>query len=221
MKKILLSLLVSGALLTGCSSTNKITEKKHSGFLSDYSILTPIKEDPGRLGYADPKAFWQQYHYIIIDKVVIITPDGNHQNSNKVLTIIADNYEKILKKKLAKKFHVVKKASSSTIRLQAAITGVFTSYDDLKGYQYIPIAAAFTGAKRASGSEQQRVRVMTELKLVDSINGQLLAQTMDLKSGKNKQDKGSKISLTEVIPILEGWAQEVVDNLERLKINVK
>ncbi len=52
MNKIIIGLIVSGALLTGCAS-NTVTDDKYSGFLSDYSILKPIKEDPGRLGYYD------------------------------------------------------------------------------------------------------------------------------------------------------------------------
>lgn len=216
MKNLMIGLLVSGAILTGCAS-NIVTEDKYSGFLSDYSILKPVKEDPGRLGYRTPGVNWQQYNGIMVDKVVVITPDGEQQTDAKLLVAIADKYEEVLKQKLSTKFNVVDSAGSGTIRLQAAITSVFTSYDDMKGYQYIPIAAAFTGAKRASGAEQQRVRVMTEVKLIDSVDGQLLAQSVDLKSGEKKQDKDSGILLADVVPILESWAQSATDVLVRLK----
>lgn len=216
----MIGLLVSGAILTGCAS-NIVTEDKYSGFLSDYSILKPVKEAPGRLGYRAPDINWQQYNSIMVDKVVVITPDGEQQTDAKILVAIADKYEEVLKQKLSTKFNVVDNAGSGTIRLQAAITSVFTSYDDMKGYQYIPIAAAFTGAKRASGAEQQRVRVMTEVKLIDSVDGQLLGQSVDLKSGEKKQDKDSGILLADVVPILENWAQSATDVLVRLKAEVK
>lgn len=220
MKNLMIGLLVSGAILTGCAS-NIVTEDKYSGFLSDYSILKPVKEAPGRLGYRAPDINWQQYNSIMVDKVVVITPDGEQQTDAKILVAIADKYEEVLKQKLSTKFNVVDNAGSGTIRLQAAITSVFTSYDDMKGYQYIPIAAAFTGAKRASGAEQQRVRVMTEVKLIDSVDGQLLGQSVDLKSGEKKQDKDSGILLADVVPILENWAQSATDVLVRLKAEVK
>lgn len=216
MKKIILGLIVSGALLTGCASNN-ISDEKYSGFLNDYSILKPVKDDPGRIGYHDPDVNWQQYDSIIVDKVLIITPDADQQHNDKLLVDIADKYQEVLKQKLAEKFSVVDKAGTGTIRLQAAITSVFTSYDDLKGYQYIPIAAVFTGAKRASGSEQQRVRVMTEVKLLDSVDGQLLAQTVDLKSGKALKDKDSAIEIADVVPILEKWGQSATDILSGFK----
>ncbi len=220
MKKIILSLLVSGALLTGCAS-NKITEENYSGFLNDYSNLKPDKQDPGRLGYLEPNVDWQQYNSIMIDKVVVITPDGQQKTDSKLLVAIADKYQELLKQKLSKNFNLVDNAGAGTIRFQAAITSVFTSYDDMKGYQYIPVAAVFTGAKRASGAEQQRIRVMTEVKLLDSVDGQLLGQTVDLKSGKNKQDKNSGILLADVVPILELWAQSASDILLRLKTKFK
>ena len=216
MNKTMIALLVSGALLTGCAS-NTITDDKYSGFLSDYSILEPSKVDPGRLGYLDPDINWQQYHGIMVDKVVVITPDGEQKTDGKLLVAIADKYQEILKKKLSAKFNIVDNAGPGVVRLQAAITSVFTSYDDMKGYQYIPVAAAFTGAKRASGSEQQRIRVMTEVKLIDSADGQLLGASVDLKSGEKKQDKDSGILLADVVPILERWAQSATDVLAGLK----
>jgi len=190
MNKIIIGLIVSGALLTGCAS-NTVTDDKYSGFLSDYSILKPIKEDPGRLGYHDKDIEWQQYNNVMVDKVLIITPGGGLPTNSKLLAAIADKYQEVLKQKLSTKFNIVDNAGTGTIRFQAAITSVFTSYDDLKGYQYIPLAAAFTGAKRASGSEEQRVRVMTEVKMLDSIDGQLLAQSVDLKSGENLKNEDS------------------------------
>jgi len=216
MNKTMIGLIVSGALLTGCAS-NTVTDEKYSGFLSDYSILKPVKEDPGRLGYLDPDINWQKYHGVMVDKVLIITPDGEQQTDAKILVAIADKYQELLKQKLSTRFNVVDNAGSGIARFQAAITSVFTSYDDMKGYQYIPVAAAFTGAKRASGSEQQRIRVMTEAKLIDSVDGQLLGQTVDLKSGDKKQDKDSGILLADVVPILERWAQRASDTLGSLK----
>jgi len=221
MKKIISGLIISAALLTGCASVNKVTEEKHSGFLSDYSIMKPTQEDPDRLGYLDSDVNWQQYHSIMVDKVIVITPDGEQQTDAVILVAIADKYEEILKQQLSTEFNIVENAGAGTIRFQAAITSVFTSYDDMKGYQYIPIAAAFTGAKRASGSEQQRIRVTTEVKLLDSVDGQLLGQSIDLKSGDNKQDKDSGILLADVVPILERWAQSATDVLVRMRDKFK
>lgn len=226
MKKLITGLLVSGAivsgaLLSGCASNTKVSNDKFSGFLNDYSILKPAPDDKDTLAYITPNIDWSQYSSGMVDKVLVITPDGQQKTDGKLLVAIADKYEELIKQKLSSKFTMVDQAGEGTIRIQAAITSVFTSYDDLKGYQYIPIAAAVTGAARASGVEKQSVRVMSEIKLVDSVDGQLLAQAVDLKSGKEKQDKDSGILLADVVPILEQWAQRITDRIVGLAKKVK
>ena len=220
MKKVLISLLVSSAILSGCAG-NTISDDNFSGFLSDYSILKTTADDKDTLGYVAPDINWQQYNSGMVDKVLIITPDGNQPTDAKLLLAIAEKYEQLIKEKLSQKFKMVDQAGPGTIRIQAAITSVFTSYDDLKGYQYIPIAAAVTGAARASGAEKKSVRVMTEVKLIDSVDGQLLAQAVDLKAGGKVQDENSGVLLADVKPILEQWAQRLTDLIVSLKKALK
>lgn len=220
MKKLITAMLLSSLLLTGCA-TNTVSQDKYSGFLSDYSLLKPKSGEKDRLIYITPDINWTQYNSLMVDRVVIITPDGQYDNDEKLLVAIADNLKELIQQKVAKEMPVVDQPGQGTVRLQAAITSVFTSYDDMKGYQYIPIAAAVTGAKRASGSEKQSVRVMAEARIIDSVDGQLLAQMVDLKTGGEKQDKDSDILLADVAPILELWAERVKDLLVGLKARVK
>lgn len=220
MKKLITSMLVSSALLTGCAS-NTVSEDKYSGFLSDYSILKPAGDDKDTMGYIAPGIDWSQYNSVMVDKVLIITPDGEQKTDGKLLVAIADKFEVLIKENVSQILNVAEQPGPGTIRLQAAITSVFTSYDDLKGYQYIPIAAAVTGAARASGAEKKSVRVMTEIKMVDSVNGQLLGQAVDLKAGDEKQDDDSAILLADVVPILEQWANRISDRIAELKQGVK
>lgn len=215
------SLFVSTILLTGCGTTNKVTKEKYSGFLNDYSILKPTPGDKDTLGYVTPNIDWTKYNSVMIDKVLVITPDGKQKVDGKLLVAIADKFQELLKQKLAKQFNVVNYAGNGTIRLQVAITSVFSSYDDMKGYQYIPIAAAVTGAKRAAGAENKNVRVMSELKMIDSVNGQLLAQVADLKGGAKKQNKDSEVLLVDVVPILQQWTQRISDRIVGLRSQLK
>ena len=220
MKKLLTTLLVSSALLTGCAA-NKVSEDKYSGFLNDYSILKPAPDDKDRLGYLTPGVDWKKYNSVMVDKVLVIAPDSEQKTDGKLLVAIADKFEDLIKQKMSKKFTVVDHAGEGTIRLQVAITSVFASYDDMKAYQYIPIAAAVTGAARASGTEKKYARVMTEIRMVDSVNGQLLGQAVDLKGDDEKPVKDSGIALEDVVPILEHWAQRISDLLVGFKASVK
>ncbi len=217
MKKLFAGLLISSALLTGCASNNSVTEDKYSGFLDNYSLLKKVPNDKSTMGYVTPEIDWSDYNTIMVDKVLVITPDGDMKTDGKLLVAIADKFEELIKQELAKEFKVVDNAGVGTIRVQAAITSIFSSYDDMKGYQYIPIAAAVTGAARASGAEKKSVRVMAEFRILDSTDGQLLAQAVDLKAGGKEQDENSGILLADVIPILEQWAIRMTDRLEGLR----
>ncbi len=216
MNKFIISLLVSSALIAGCAS-NKVTEDKYSGFLNDYSNLRPDPKDEETLGYTAPGINWQQYHSVMVDKVVVITPDGEEKTDGTLLLAITDKYRALIQEKISKKFNLVDKAGPGTIRIQPAITSVYADYDDRAVYQYLPIGVVVTGAARTSGLSKQSARIMTEIRVVDSVNGQLLAQAVDLKEGKEKQDKDSEIVLADVIPILEQWAQRVTDVINGLK----
>jgi hypothetical protein len=216
MKKILAGLLISTTLLAGCAS-NTITEDKFSGFLSDYSILKKGVKDKDTLFYITPNVNWSQYNSVMVDKVLVITPDGDEKTDGKLLVAISDKFQSLIKQELAKEFKVVEHAGVGTIRLQAAITSVYASYDDLKGYQYIPIAAAVTGAARASGVEDKSVRVMAEAKMLDSTDGKLLIQAVDLKAGGKEESETSGILLAEVEPILKQWAVRMTDRLTSLR----
>jgi hypothetical protein len=221
MNKLFASLLISGALLSGCASNNKISEDKYSGFLSDYSILKVTPNDKDTLGYVNRDVNWQKYNSVMVDKVVVITPDGDTKTDGKLLVAIADKFHELIVQKLSDNFTAVNTAGSGTIRIQPAITSVFTSYDDLKGYQYIPVAAAVTGARRAGGGEKQSARVMSEIKMIDSVDGELLAQAVDLKAGGKVQDEKSGVLLADVKPILEQWAQRIDDRITSLQKAVK
>jgi len=220
MNKIFIGILISGALLSGCASNNKITDDNYSGFLSDYSILKVTPNDKDTLGYVNRDANWQKYNSAMVDKVVVITPDGDIKTDGKLLVAIADKYHELIIKKLSDNFTIVNTAGSNTIRIQPAITSVFASYDDLKGYQYIPIAAAVTGGKRAAGAEKKNARVMSEIKMIDSVDGELLAAAVDLKAGKKVQDESLGVSLADVLSILEQWAQRIDDRITSLQKSI-
>lgn len=217
MNKFFLGILISGVLLSGCASNNKVTDDKYSGFLSDYSILKTTPSDKDTLGYVNRDVNWKKYNSVMVDKVVVITPDGDIKTDGELLIAIADQFHELIIQKLSDNFTIVNTPGSSTIRIQPAITSVFTSHDDLKGYQYIPIAAAVVGASRATGATKKSARVMSEVKMIDSVDGELLAQAVDLKAGGKVQDEDSVILLADVKPTLEQWAQRIDDRITSLQ----
>ena len=126
-------------------------------------------------------------------------------------------YRELISEQVAKEFNLIDKAALDTIRIKPAITSIFTSHDDKGFYQYLPIGMVVTGAARTSGLSKENVRVITEIKVTDSVSGQVLAKAIDLKAGKEMQNKESEVVLSDVEPVLEQWAQRLFNVLSGLK----
>ena len=163
MKKIISALLIYSLLtIISCTTNETITEDKYSGFLNDYSNLRPDPLDVDTLAYTNPEVNWKKYSNAIIDKVTIITPEGQEKNDGALLLAVTD-------------------------------------------------------AARTSGLSKENVRVITEIKVTDSVSGQVLAKAIDLKAGKEMQNKESEVVLSDVEPVLEQWAQRLFNVLSGLK----
>jgi hypothetical protein len=207
---------ILAVLLFACT-TNEITPEKYSGFLSDYSVLKPSKNDKDMRVYLRPDVNWQQYDSLMIDKVAIVPASDMAVTHKEIYTEVADEFQKLLISHLSKQFNVVDVEGPHTIRLEAAITGVYESFDDLRGYQFIPVAAVVTGISRGTGISKKKARMMSEGKLIDSATGAILAEAIDLKAGKVIQREGQQVTLSDLEPVLEIWAARITRKFMELK----
>jgi hypothetical protein len=207
---------ILAALLFACT-TNEITPEKYSGFLSDYSALKPSKNDKDMRVYLRPGVNWQQYDSLMIDKVAIVPSSDMTVTHKEIFTEVADEFQKLLISHLSTQLNVVAVEGTHTLRLEAAITGVYESFDDLRGYQFIPVAAVVTGISRGTGISKKKARMMSEGKLVDAATGTILAEVIDLKAGKVIQKEGQPVTLSDLEPVLEIWATRITQKLMELK----
>ena len=213
MKKTNSAVIVLFVFLLGACTSNKISPENYSGYLDDYSILHPAKKDKDTLVFVAEDVSWGRYENLIIDEVVIITPDKQKHNKSELLKQIATSFKQKLTFHLSREFNIVEQPVGHTLRLQAAITSVYENYDDLRGYQYIPIAAAITGAMRVVGAEKQKARMMSEGRLLDASTNALLAQAIDLKTGKIIQKEGEAVILGDLDPVLDLWAKRLTEKI--------
>jgi len=193
------------ALLTACAA-NKVTEESHSGFLANYAQLQPSEIYPNSKVFVESDVNFSNYKSLMIDKVVILSSAALENPNDSLMRSIATQYEQELKDSFRQQgYKIVNQAGAGTARIQTAITSVYTSFDDLKAYQYIPIAAAITGTMRATGKAKRNARVMMEAKVTDAKTNQLLASIIDLQKGE-EVDEGNKVSISDVKPVLKQWA---------------
>lgn len=220
MRTFTIIFLAISLALTGCA-TNRVSEEKYSGFLKDYSNITTPEWDKDVLSWIDKKADFSKYNSLVIDDVLIITPDGRHNTKDKTLLDMAKQLKQMMISEAAKKFTVVAIARPQSLQVQAAITGVYKSYDDFHPVQYLPIAAVITGAMRTTGASLRNVRVMAEIRLVDAHTKRVLAKAIDLKTGKEMRSRNAVIKLADVEPVLSAWSKRLVSRLTASGMSAK
>ncbi len=70
-----------------------MSEDKYSGFLSDYSVLTDSAANDNAKSYVASGVDCSQYSNVMVDKVLIITPDNATNEVYQTLLVkIADRY---------------------------------------------------------------------------------------------------------------------------------
>lgn len=68
-KGVLVIAIVSGFLLAGCATQQQARTAGESGFLDDYSILSPGPEGGALRTYINPDAKWAGYSKLILEPV--------------------------------------------------------------------------------------------------------------------------------------------------------
>jgi hypothetical protein len=211
--KLNLGIAALVVLLSGCTA-NQVTEEKYSGFLDNYAQLEANDDYDATKRYINPKIDFSSYKGVIIDKVKVIFPDGLERPDNQLISSIAKAYEEELKTSFrAKGYEVAQAAKPAVARIQAAITSVYVSHDDLKVYHILPIAAVVEGVGRGAGLINKSVRVMSEAKVTDSVTGELMASVIDLQEGKEQESSESKMTVDDVRPALKQWAKRFADGM--------
>jgi len=197
----LLSLLLTGLLLTGCAQTvapepNIIQRAQGetpappppTGFLgNDYSLLTPPAagtDQQALLRYVNPNANWSSYNKIMIAPVTYWAADDSKVSSADQQALCNYLYDTLVSD-LGKTFIIVDQPGPGVIKLSAALTDATSAVPVLRSISVVvPQARALSVIKMAATGTYAFVgSAQGEVKLNDSISGQLLAAAVDKRVG--------------------------------------
>ena len=197
----LLTVLLAGLLLAGCSQTvapspdiiQRATGETPApppptGFLgNDYSLLTPPAEGTDQkamLRYVNPNANWGSYTKVMIAPVTYWANDDSKLSAADQQAL-CDYMYTVLQKDLGKTFVIVNEPGPGVIKVSAALTDATSAVPVLRSISVVVpqaravslIKMAATGTYAFVGSAQGAV------KLNDSVTGQLLAAAVDKRVG--------------------------------------
>lgn len=217
----LLSVLVAGLLLAGCSQTaapqptiiQRATGETPAappptGFLgNDYSLLTPPAEGSDQkamLRYVNPSANWGSYNKIMIAPVTFWAADDSKVSAADQQALCNYAYN-VFVKDLGKNFAIVDQPGPGVLKLSAGLTDATSAVPVLRSVSVIvPQARALSLIKMAATGTYAFVgSAQGALKLNDSVSGQLLAAAVDKRVGGT--------SVTNVVVFQWGDAEHAID----------
>lgn len=201
-------------VLPACSSVRaRRTLPPESGFLGDYSKLTPREGYEARLVWVDTKADWTKYDAVMIDSVSLwtkgpdsgrLTPEEKQHLANVVYTAIYD--------KVGEKFTIASRPGPGVLRVRAALT-------EAKGANvpanvlatFVPQARIISTVVGLSADTAMTVGSATlEAEARDSITGRRLAAAVDERTGNRAIGARAFMTWGDVENAADFWAERMV-----------
>lgn len=211
-------LILTIAMLVGCSQTKQARSMEESGFLGTlYPKMHKGNEGEALLVYRSPKLLLIQrgtYKKIILDPVEVWNVGATDPEKQKDLQQVANLLHRLLYNSLAKDYEMVTQPGPDTFRIQVALTGAEKTHVALRTLSSMPapmnpfflgstVKTAFTGKPAFVGE------VSGEIKFLDSTSGEVLAASADRRVGKKRLDVDSFDSWDDVNKAMETWAETI------------
>jgi len=222
----LLSLMLAGWLVAGCSQTAapgpSIIQRAQgetpappppSGFLgNDYSLLTPPAEGSDQkamLRYVDPNVNWASYNQILIAPVTFWAGDDSKVSAADQQALCNYAYSEFVKV-LGKNFTLASQPGPGVMKISLALTDATSAVPGLRSISVVvPQARALSAIKMAATGTYAFVgSAQGAFKANDSVTGQLLAAAVDKRVGGT--------SITNVDVFKWGDADNAIDYWAKL-----
>ena len=187
-----------------------------SGFLKDYTQLRAVPGKEGRYAWTAPTADLKPYTQFILPPLEIwIDRDAEYRGlSADVVQRLASIYQSSFAQVLAPQYAVVTQPGPGVATCRFAITGVTPERPAFRPRDIIPIKAAFTLVRAATGTSAQVARVSAEIECEDSVSQKPLVAAVITGVGNRQFIEGEPIKWDDVGPVLASWAQDFKARLD-------
>lgn len=207
-KFLLVLLVITSSTLA--MAAREIESKDFSGWMDDYDSLTFNEERNAFLFFNEAKR--GNYSKVILEEVVIYSENGEaggpiaEESTNYLAAGLADL--------LSSKGLAASDPGPGILRLKLAITAVEKSKEDLKVYNFVPVAAVFRGAQAATGNVATYIDAMFEAEMVDSVSGERVAAIVAKGIEETEKRSGDDLTFDDVKPTLDKWLAQYNDTLD-------
>jgi hypothetical protein len=199
-------------LMAGCASTEPAPPQRYSGFLEDYSILSPRQgSDGAALRFVKPGAKLGRYEQLLIDPVVVYygVGTGLHDVPEQDLETLANHLYSALVRHLGADYPLVQRPGPDVLRVQVALTEAEPSDVVLNAMSSaLPIRPVSDLKQLTTGTQAFVGTAGIEARIVDALSGELLAAAVDRRQG-GKRLEDAQGGWGDVLAAFDFWATEL------------
>lgn len=208
-KLILVLLVVASSSMA--MAARELKTKDFSGWMENYDSLTYNEERNAFLFFNEARR--GTYNKVILEEVVIYSKDGESDTeiAGKATSYLSRGLTELLKSKGV----AASEPGPGVLRLKLAITGAEKSAEDLKAYNFVPVAAVFRGAQAATGNVSTYIDTMFEAEMVDSVSGDRVAAIVAKGIEETEKRTGDELSFDDVKPTLDKWLAQYSQTLDK------
>jgi Cft2 family RNA processing exonuclease len=207
--KIILVLLMAASSALALAG-REVETKDFSGWMKDYDSLVYNEERNAFLFFNEAKR--GTYNKVILDEVTVYSKNGEADTeiAEKATSYMSQGVADLLERKgLA-----ASEPGPGVLRLKLAITGAEKSKEDLKAYNFVPVAAVFRGAQAATGNVATYIDTMFEAQMQDSVSGERVAATVAKGIEETEKRSGDTLTFDDVKPTLDKWLAQYEKTLD-------
>jgi hypothetical protein len=228
---ILLSLLVS--IAAGCAVTQQYgvtpeARKASCAFLGD-DVCAKLTENqtPGRftgenspqealagLRYINPSTAWTEYKQVLIPPVTFWADEKSSLSQDDQQKLI-DFFHAALEKDLGAKLPVVQEPGPGVMSVQVALVDAESSTPVMRSISMALPQARVIGRLRymATGSYGWVGGATAEVKIVDSVSGEVMAAGVDRRIGGSNVKNAAQWEWGDTEHAMDFWSQQIASRL--------
>ncbi|HTP95139.1 MAG TPA: DUF3313 domain-containing protein [Burkholderiales bacterium] len=204
---VLVSVLASG---TAGAQDKPAPAQQNSGFLSDYSKLTPAPDNPNSRRWIDKDFDFKPYSKIMFDPVEIwVSPTSEYKGvSPATLKRMGDDFTRAFKSALHPGYELVNQPGPGVLRIRLAMTGVNLGKPPMKPYQVLPVFAIARAA-----SSDVAATLSGEMQVLDP-NDKVVAAAVFSGTGDQTFAEKQEITWKQLEGITATWAKNLRRGLD-------
>lgn len=204
------TILISAFLLSGCAS-KVTTTNEYSGFLGNYQGMKQTTSPSGApvLQWVDPDFNPKQYTHVVYEPVVYY-PEARPSNQvdQRVLDDLLTYTNTKLKASVQKRMPLTTHPGKGVLIFRGAITAINTSNQDLKPYQWIPVALVVTQTRAAAGLRPKDTNLYFEGELLDGVTKKPVIKIVRKGQGKEVANAEQKVTAEDLKAVVDAFATD-------------